>query len=199
MDADMTQEAMIDVVFVGLGRTGSPARIRWRDPAGAGLDPIVHRRRLWCHALLVQVAATYLGTTPEDIGVATDDQGKPRLTPPYHELRFSLARSGDLAAFALTRDAEVGIDLERVDSGLDAVKLARLLPAERSRSIDEASPTLRTRVFFEQWTAHEAQLKATGRGFAASVALPCATVGIAAPDGYVAAVAARASHLRVRP
>jgi 4'-phosphopantetheinyl transferase len=67
-------------------------------------------------------------------------------------IRFNLAHSADLAAIAVCRDREVGIDVERIDVAASADLLS-------------AAPAgLQPGEFFEYWTRREAVSKAFGLG-----------------------------------
>jgi 4'-phosphopantetheinyl transferase len=82
--------------------------------------------------------------------------GKPRVVGA--DVRFSIAASADRVAVAVTRGAEVGVDVEQVNPDLEVAELTAdvLSPAERGAS----SPV----GLLTYWTRKEAVLKATGDG-----------------------------------
>lgn len=98
--------------------------------------------------------------------------GKPAIPSaflPGHPLCFNLSHSAGWAMFALSRDADVGIDLEsalrlkRDDGGLEGLA-ARVLSV-RERAVWQALPsTQREAAFLRAWTRKEAYAKATGHG-----------------------------------
>lgn len=89
--------------------------------------------------------------------------GKPRLA--CDTVRFSLSRSDDLALIAVSRDHELGVDVERVRDDVDMLAVAEqfFAPGETAglRAVAEAG---RASAFFELWTRKEAYLKGTGDG-----------------------------------
>jgi 4'-phosphopantetheinyl transferase len=98
-------------------------------------------------------------------------KGKPALAGPTGsvDLQFSVSHSSDLAAYALTAGAPVGVDVER----LRAVDLEMV--AERTFSRRECAALrglpgeLRPTGFFNCWTRKEAYIKALGEGLSYSL------------------------------
>ncbi|HET8988782.1 MAG TPA: 4'-phosphopantetheinyl transferase superfamily protein [Humibacillus sp.] len=84
--------------------------------------------------------------------------GAPRLVG-HPDLHLSLSRTHDLVAVAVSSDAPVGIDVERVSgtgfAGFDAVATH---PTERSADLDDHGRAV-------SWVRKEAVLKALGVGF----------------------------------
>ena len=78
-------------------------------------------------------------------------------------LFFSLSRTGDTAAVAVSRDRPVGLDIEALGP-VDPTTLRRsLAPGERS-ALEALPEAERTHAFFRAWTRREAYLKARGTG-----------------------------------
>ncbi|WP_248732178.1 4'-phosphopantetheinyl transferase superfamily protein [Pseudomonas sp. MWU13-2517] len=122
---------------------------------------------------LYQVLAAYLEVPVDQVRIARTATGKPWL-PEHAWLRFNLTHSGDLAAIALCREHEVGVDLEMV-SGKVAVKQSiaqRFFHPEEQRwlALDEADYLAR---FTQLWSLKEAWLKARGTGLTQSLASFC--------------------------
>lgn len=103
---------------------------------------------------------------PAALRFDTGPQGKPRLRLPSAP-HFNLSHSGGLAVLAISRRGPVGIDLERIDRGLDPARLAPsvLTPDER-QALDAAPPEDAVALFLAFWTAKEARMKLTGEGMA---------------------------------
>ena len=141
---------------------------------------------------LRRTLARYAGVDADGVELRTADGGKPELV--CGSVRFSLAHSGDLAACAVARDREVGVDVERVRDGLDVCRIAdRMFAPQRRDEICLAAEPERTERFFAAWTEHEALTKCLGSGLAhtPSPASPPITVTpLTVPDGYAGAVAA---------
>jgi 4'-phosphopantetheinyl transferase len=117
-------------------------------------------------ALVRTCLGRYLGQPPETVELALSDDGRP-IYPYDATLRFNLTHSGDLVALAITSQAEIGIDVERIESHPDLSELAQRIFSEpdletfRTFSTAEALTS-----FFRAWTRKEAYLKARGEGIA---------------------------------
>ena len=75
-------------------------------------------RRLYtaAHAGLRSILAGYLNVAPADLEFATGPRGKPHLAPVFTKvkLEFNLSHSHEVALIAVTREREIGVDVERV-------------------------------------------------------------------------------------
>jgi 4'-phosphopantetheinyl transferase len=107
----------------------------------------------------------YLAVEPARLQFAYGARGKPQLASPESPLRFNLAHSGMLAAYAFAVGCEVGIDVERMRPLDDAEDLVRRFfsPAERDEWLD-LDPSRRNEAFYHCWTSKEAYIKASGDG-----------------------------------
>lgn len=142
---------------------------------------------------LREVLARYLDERAEAIELSEDERGKPRLAQERPQLHFNLSHSGALVLVAVSRDLEVGVDVERVKPGRDFVALAeRALAPEDAMAVREATEDARAGVFYERWTHHEARIKCQGLGLgSAPPRSPEVTVATLPIDpGYAAALAA---------
>lgn len=124
------------------------------------------RRYRSAHVQLRSLLAQATGGTPASLRFAESPHGKPRLTR-EGEPAFNLSHSGEVGAFALTAQAEIGVDIEvlhRVDD-LDALAQRCFTGAEQ-RELDACGPdpTARDTLFLHGWTRKEACLKAVGSG-----------------------------------
>jgi 4'-phosphopantetheinyl transferase len=157
----------------------------WRTAAGTVAS----------EALLLRVLAHYLGEAPEEIGLARDEHGKPRLVTEPERLAFNLSHSGELALVAVSCGREVGVDVERAKPERDLVALAeRALGPEDAAAVRAAGGDERTRLFYELWTRHEARLKCLGVGLAGTPTWPTPPVAVEnlpIDPGYAAALAVR--------
>jgi 4'-phosphopantetheinyl transferase len=123
-------------------------------------DRFLGRRRA-----LRDILARYLAVSPADVHLAEGQAEKPRLAAPASPLLFNASASGDLALVAVSRDAEVGIDVERIRDDLDVERLAaRSLSPTETAALAALDPDERTRGFFRAWVRKEAYLKAKGIG-----------------------------------
>jgi 4'-phosphopantetheinyl transferase len=125
-----------------------------------------------CRGLLRGLLGAALDTPASALMFEQGVHGKPAIPAAFlqgRRLHFNLSHSAGWAMFALSRDSEVGIDLEsthrlkRDDDGLAGLA-ARVLSV-RERVIWQALPdTERDAAFLRAWTRKEAYAKATGRG-----------------------------------
>lgn len=149
-------------------------------------------RREEARGTLREILAGYLGGAPEDVAVAVDERGKPRLAAGGPPLRFNLSHSGGLALVAVASGGiEVGIDVEALRPRRDLVRLAaRWLPAADVEAVAAASEAAREEVFYAAWTRHEARTKCTGSGLSGPAPGPeIVARELPIDPGYAAAVA----------
>lgn len=120
------------------------------------------------HLLLRQTLSGHLGSAAAALRYRYGEHGKPSLD---HEdlrgCRFNLSHSGDRCLVAISTHGETGVDIERVKSQSDPLRLAKhvMAPQERRRMCELGDPAARQRYFFAQWARKEAFVKALGRGF----------------------------------
>jgi 4'-phosphopantetheinyl transferase len=167
--------------------------------------------------------AAYAGhADPAALKLVPGTHGKPTLDP-ARPLHFNWSHAGHLAVFAITADAEVGVDVEWTERFADIDAVAGRVFSDRELADYHAQQGDARRVaFFNGWTRKEAFIKATGEGLSRAlkgfdVALapgePAAVRHIEdrADDvarwslhafepvpGYIAAVAVRAPSIRPR-
>jgi 4'-phosphopantetheinyl transferase len=148
-------------------------------------------RWIVARAALRIVLAGHLALHPGDVEFAAGDHGKPEIFG--STLRFNLSHSGDLALIALTRDAEVGIDVERTSRRSRAIERT-LTPAERAALDGRDRHTDLLRV----WCRKEALAKAGGGGlgwapetFDTTVPGAFSLSDLTLEEGYVGALAVR--------
>lgn len=126
-------------------------------------------RRRFCiaRASLRIILGRYLKVKPGRVHLDVNDYGKPYLADPNlsQGLRFNLSHSHQIALFAVTRDREVGVDVEfvRPDFVTDDVAEHFFSPAE-VRQFRAVPAELKTESFFNCWTRKEAYIKARGEG-----------------------------------
>jgi 4'-phosphopantetheinyl transferase len=174
-------------------------------PAPDRLDPPATEVHVWRGGLdepLRRVLGRYLGLPAAEIRLASDEHGKPRLEDPEGGLRFNLSHSGPLALVAVSRDREVGVDVEQLEPGRDFVALAeRTLEPGEAESVRATTGDDRTRIFYELWTRHEARLKCLGVGLAGAApqpSPPIAITGVPIDPGFAAAVAVEGDAVPLR-
>ncbi|HKT04790.1 MAG TPA: 4'-phosphopantetheinyl transferase superfamily protein [Rugosimonospora sp.] len=139
-------------------------RARW----SALRDPRDRDRYVVAHALARVLLGGLTGTEPAQLGFAATchwcggPHGKPRLRAAGGH-RFSLTHSGRLVAVAVTREVEVGVDIEEIALRGTGLPLTVLSTVEQEALATVPGPE-RLPAFIRYWTRKEAVLKATGHG-----------------------------------
>lgn len=138
------------------------------------------RRFVVARARLREELAMRLGVRPEAVEFAYGDNGKPRLA--NHELQFSVSHCDDVALFAFSQTAQVGVDVEAIRPvrEADAIAVQFFSPLEHA-GYAALAPRDRLLGFFRVWTRKEAYVKALGVGF--SMALERFDLSVA-PRGW---------------
>lgn len=164
--------------------------------------------------LLRAILARYLALAPERVRFDYRAHGKPALAQDLDAgsgLRFNLSHAGGVALYAIARDREIGVDVERIRPDAATLDIAErfFAPAEVA-ALRRVPDVHRAEAFFNCWTRKEAYVKAMGTGlshslrdFAVSVgpeaavlhgeapepSEPWTLVSLAPRSGYVGAVA----------
>lgn len=134
-----------------------------------------HDRNLFtlAHLLLRVELSRHAGIAPAQWTFVRGPHGKPALAPALmavHGLHFSLSHAGGMAACAVTRIGEVGVDVEPLDGNIDTDALATIaLTADEQAAIADLDPQARRKRFLTLWTLKEAYLKARGTGLTQSM------------------------------
>jgi 4'-phosphopantetheinyl transferase len=132
------------------------------------------------------ILSRYLEIAPADVPIAYGPQGKPHLPPEAGSaLRFNVSHSGALAAVAVTRHGEIGVDVELRVPRARLPQLADALLTQAERPWFEGlPPSARVRAFFDLWSAKEACSKLIGRG----LTMPFSTIELASPENELSQV-----------
>jgi len=152
--------AQSDVTVHRLRGTLSPDELARADRFHFEHD---RRRFIVGRGVLRRLLGTYVHQPPDQIVFNYSANGKPTSTVPLH---FNVAHSHELALFAFSAQAPVGIDVEyvrRVVSDMDL--LAERFFAPQENEVYRALPEVEKRAaFFRCWTRKEAYIKALGTG-----------------------------------
>jgi 4'-phosphopantetheinyl transferase len=107
----------------------------------------------------------YLNIAPEKIDLGTGRFGKPFLiTPTDSPISFNLAHSGSLALFAFGKAKGIGVDVEKNDETRDFAGISSIVfSIEEQKFLSKSKDPISD--FYSLWTAKEAILKVSGRGF----------------------------------
>jgi phosphopantetheinyl transferase len=126
------------------------------------------------HDLLRRALSRYADVPPTDWRFATNDYGKPSIEsidPQVRALSFSLSHTRGFVACAITANAPLGVDVERIDQSLRVQEIAdRYFSEKEAAWLRQCSDGLRNIRFAELWTLKEAFLKAASVGLSESLA-----------------------------
>ena len=117
--------------------------------------------------VLRAILGRYSSRAPEGLSFCYGAHGKPALAghSGADAIRFNVSHSGELALYAVARDREVGIDLERIRFDLAAAEIAERFFSQAEVEMLRALPAEAQRdAFFRCWTRKEAYIKARGEG-----------------------------------
>lgn len=145
---------------------------RFLDPderarANRMLSCLVRDRFIAGRGFLRETLSGYLGGGPEGICLAEGDWGKPCLAEKAgsRALSFNLSHAADLAVLAVSREREVGVDVERMVEELPFRDVARIFFSPREQAELFGLPTgEQPAAFLRCWTRKEAYLKGCGKG-----------------------------------
>ena len=118
-------------------------------------------------SILRQLLSLHVACEPQSISLEYNVWGKPALATKFadSDIRFNLSHSHGLAAYAITRGREVGVDLEMVRQDFAIGGIAeRFFSRTEVESLRSLPPEHQTRAFFVCWTRKEAYIKALGGG-----------------------------------
>jgi 4'-phosphopantetheinyl transferase len=122
-----------------------------------------------CRGVIRHLLGRYGAGSAAGLRFKYSAHGKPCLIA--DEIEFNLAHSHDLAAIAVTRGREVGIDVEQIRRFADLQTMAETSFApEEQAELAALDSSLQLRAFFSGWTRKEAFMKATGEGFSRATA-----------------------------
>lgn len=117
--------------------------------------------------LVRQTLAQYTGIAAPELRFTANQYGRPELVAEAATLEFNLSHTDGLAALAVTRAGEIGVDVEDAERRSRPEEVADhfFAPSEVAglMALPEAARVAR---FFDLWTLKEAYIKARGMGLA---------------------------------
>lgn len=120
--------------------------------------------------LLRLILSYYLGIEPVRLRFSYGRHGKPSLAilSSQDRLTFNLSRCGGRALLAVSRNREVGIDLEQIRTDFPCRQIAQQFFSSRENAMLQSLRTEQARrtAFFVAWARKEAYVKARGDGLA---------------------------------
>ncbi|MBF0499295.1 MAG: 4'-phosphopantetheinyl transferase superfamily protein [Candidatus Riflebacteria bacterium] len=129
--------------------------------------PTVERRFLAARGLLRRILGETLRCDPRELSFAEETGGKPFVAgsgaPP--PVRYSVSHSADLLVVGISRDFEIGIDVEKIRENYQPEPIVKRFFSAREYEVWQGFPeNERIEAFFRAWTRKEAYLKGTGKG-----------------------------------
>jgi 4'-phosphopantetheinyl transferase len=122
-------------------------------------------------AIARSVIGAWTNTEPSALSLLRSTTGKPSIAGAH---AFSIAHAGDRVVVAFTGEGHVGVDVERVQPGLDLDGIAaRCWHTSEMAVWDRVVDAERLHWFYRHWTAKEAVVKALGLGVDDMPAIAC--------------------------
>jgi 4'-phosphopantetheinyl transferase len=135
------------------------------------LRPHLRGEALLARVLVRTVLSAYAGIEPEAWNFETSLNGKPHIAQPQAcGLEFNVSHSHGWLVCAVSRDAAVGVDVERCDAQRDFMRLARrYFRPEELLALEARQGESQRALFYELWTLKEAWSKARGHNIGSSM------------------------------
>lgn len=131
---------------------------------GALLEEKAVRQYIVSRAMQRQLLASYVGGHPSEIQFGIVAMGKPTLSRPNDiGLQFNTTHSGTLVVIAVTKNRDVGVDVEQLRPISRALAVAKRCYSEEEyeRLLPLEGPA-RDHAFLSTWVAREGTAKARG-------------------------------------
>ena len=121
---------------------------------------------LFGRVLLKTILSKYVGCAPADLKFDIDTRGKPFLSSNNTlSVTFNLSHSGNRVVFAVSKNQDLGVDLEIVKNERAILKIAeRYFSTAETRELINLPKASQVKRFYELWTLKESVLKACGYG-----------------------------------
>jgi 4'-phosphopantetheinyl transferase len=122
-----------------------------------------HQQRfIVARGILRTLLGRYLVCDPRELQFLYTEQGKPFLADT--DLRFNISHSADMAVYAFTRHAEIGVDIEKVEAVFKADVAKRFFSNSEYELLTALFGEEQQRGFYRIWARKEALIKGIGEG-----------------------------------
>ena len=126
-----------------------------------------HQRRFTAaRAMLRLILARYLDKDPRTLDFNHNQHGKPYLTNNIEGLQFNLSHSKDTALLAISKNQELGVDLEYFSKRSFLGIAEHVFSPNEIQALRQLPQKAQTLAFFTIWAQKEAFIKAVGMGLA---------------------------------
>jgi 4'-phosphopantetheinyl transferase len=121
-------------------------------------------RHIVAHGVLRTILSYYSDSDPSKHQFNQNEFGKPALSE-NSDLRFNISHSGDQVLYGITRDREIGVDIEKFRTFENAEQIVeRFFSPHEQKAFLTLPAHLKDKAFFTIWTRKEAYIKAQGLG-----------------------------------
>jgi 4'-phosphopantetheinyl transferase len=130
-----------------------------------------HRHQYLVTRVLIRTClSAYLQVEPADWRFNKNGYGKPGISHPKSILpiRFNLSHTNGMIMCGITRDCEIGVDVEDAQRTTRAAfdSLSRYFSSREIEDLGKLPPDQQRQRFFDYWTLKESYIKARGMGLA---------------------------------
>ena len=125
------------------------------------------QRFIAARGTLRSILSRYITSYPGHLRFYYNQYGKPFLDSEFsaNQLQFNLSHSESMALYVITRNMEIGVDIERVRSDLEYEAIAkRFFSANEVSRLRRIPAEKKLEAFYHCWTRKEAYIKAHGKG-----------------------------------
>lgn len=118
------------------------------------------------HSMLRHVLSHYTKTHPRDIAFLIGEYGKPYLKNNQHSIEFNMSHSKDVLCIVVTKDEELGVDIEFKDSSINVEELQNFVFHTQETKYMNSLKSNEQKIYFfyNLWTLKESMVKAIGLG-----------------------------------
>ena len=137
-----------------------------RDQANSYYTKELSEDYVISHSTLRQVLSHHTKTHPYDIEFFIGKYGKPYLKNNQQNIEFNMSHSKDILCIVVTKDEEIGVDIEFKDSSINIEELQNLVfSTQETKYINSLESRAQKRdCFYNLWTLKESMVKAIGLG-----------------------------------
>ena len=119
----------------------------------------------YSRTVLRLLLSDYVEQAPETIAFSYTSNAKPMIVLSGTPLYFNISHSNECAIFAISRDGEIGVDVESINQDFDSARIAeRFFTNNENRYLLSVPRERFTHEFLKMWVIKEACVKATGEG-----------------------------------
>ncbi|HSW70077.1 MAG TPA: 4'-phosphopantetheinyl transferase superfamily protein [Gammaproteobacteria bacterium] len=127
------------------------------------------QRFIIARGVLRCILSRYTAIPAEKIEFITNARGKPYLKNNL-SVQFNVSHSHDWAVYALTKEAEIGVDIEKIETHFTEGVARKFFSPEEYTRLMNLSEEEKIPAFYRLWAGKEAVIKALGEGLYAPLA-----------------------------